>query len=74
MLSSHVQALMARDGLTALARPRAAKRRRLDLSNDAGEPVELDYAAEVDAATKYAAELEHAYVYFSGALVSENSD
>ena len=53
---------MAREGVTAPAKPRAAKRKRLDPSDDAEELVELDYAAEVDTSTKYAAELEHAYV------------
>ena len=64
---------MAREGVTAPARPRAAKRRRLNPSDDAESEIEVNYAAEVDASTKYAAGLEHAYVYFSGALVYENS-
>ncbi|VDC06463.1 unnamed protein product [Peniophora sp. CBMAI 1063] len=56
-------ALMAREGVTAPARPRAAKRRRLNPEDDADAGVgsDVDYAAEVHESTKYAASLEHAY-------------
>ncbi|KZV68978.1 TRAUB-domain-containing protein [Peniophora sp. CONT] len=55
-------ALMAREGVTASTRPRAAKRRRLDIEDDAdAAESEVEYATEVEASTKYAAELEHAY-------------
>lgn len=65
---------MAREGVTAPARPRAAKRRRLDPEDDADViQDELDYAAEVNASTKYAAELEHAYVFLHPRLSTHHN-
>lgn len=56
---------MSHEGVTAPTRPRAAKRRRLDTEIENEDDAytaaeEIDYAKEINASTKYSAELEHA--------------